>query len=63
MVQYGVNEELYLDVCKYYFEIYKTKSVQESDDWKNVRIPFSFIPPHIARENEWNDDGINTMVH
>jgi len=36
MIQYGVNEELYLDVCRYYYEIYNTKTVQESDEWKNA---------------------------
>jgi len=43
MIQHGVHEELYLDVCKFYYEIYTTKSVQESEDWREVRYFSCFI--------------------
>jgi 26S proteasome regulatory subunit N5 len=55
MIQYGEHEELYLDVCKYYYEIYQTKSIQESDSWreafKNIII-YAILSPF---NNEQSD--------
>jgi len=36
MIQYGEHEEMYLDVCKHYYEIYQTTTVQESTSWKEA---------------------------
>ena len=37
MIEYDVHEENFMQVCKHHYEIFKTKSIEESDhDWKEV---------------------------
>jgi len=54
MIQYGEHEEMYLEVCKFYYEIYNTPSVQQStwqEAFKNIII-YAIMSPY---NNEQSD--------
>lgn len=62
MIEYGVHEEQYFEVCKHYYEIYNTKSVQESDQWKEALqniILYAILAPF----NNEQSDLLNRISH
>jgi len=55
-IRYAMHKELYLDVCKYYMQVYDTPSVKEDESkWKEVlenAVDFAALAPY---DNEQSD--------